>query len=183
MIDKDTIVTFEKTAKQLALGRVGNFLICLIVGGVFAFILIFLDDLPLAVLIAAGAACILAIIMGIALLREARALLKAGEGCRVTVTDQMLDWSYPISKQMQSFTIPLNEIDKIEQRVTRSRSGNGTPKTDFFIYQSNGSKKKLLAQHSGIYPRKVFLELERRGVTFETNNKRIGSRVSFKVSS
>lgn len=182
MTDHDqTEVRFVKTARQFALEKLGFVLVCLAVAGCFAVVGFVVDDLPTLFWIACGFVCLVATVMAIVLIREISEVMKSGADWSVVVSDHTLTWNSPVPEQMKSFSLPLAEIAEIEQRMTQYNNSKRSPKVEFFIKRTDGDTVKVDRQKSGIAPRKVFLELQRRGVAFRETNSVKGSKLQIKA--
>jgi len=174
-------IVFTKSARASAMEKALMALVSLIVGGGFAALIILLDDLHIAVIIAAGLAVLLSIVMTVKIIGEAIAVLKSGQEWRVEITQTTLNWYSPVPEIMQSFSVPLNHIRSVRRVFTQHRSKNQTATNKFYIEFTNGQSFELKEQMSGISPMKVFKALEGVGVDFIQDREIVGSRLKLSV--
>jgi len=174
-------IVFTKSARASAIEKALMALVSLIVGGGFAALIILLDDLHIAVIIAAGLAVLLSIVMTVKIIGEAIAVLKSGQEWRVEITQTTLNWYSPVPEIMQSFSVPLNNIRSVRRVYTQHRNKNQTATNKFYIEFINGEFFELKEQMSGISPMKVFKALEGVGVNFIQDKERVGSRLKVSV--
>ena len=177
-------IIFEKTASRLAAEKAGMLVIALLVGAAFASIFYFVDDDKLVwpVMLAAGVAILISVIMALKIIKEIIAVLQSGEPWKVIITNDILSWHSPIPDQMESFELKLSEISSVRQQVIRYKNSKRTPKTSFHIFQTNGKKLELKAQLCGINPHKVFKALESKNIEFQFVDEWKGSKLRYEVA-
>lgn len=167
-------VVFTRSATSMAIEKYVSLAVSVIVGLVFALISWFAEDLPMVAKAFFLFAVTIALILSVAMFRQARAILKDGRDWQVEITDEMLSWFSPIPEQMESFEVKLSDIASVHQKQIRFRNSDRAPKTTFHIEFTNGRKLKLDPQLCGINPIKVFRALESIGIEFALSTETKG---------
>lgn len=153
-------------------------MITVVVGVIFAAVALAVPDLPVLVIIGCVFGVLIAGVIGLKLMQEIRSVLAANQSWVVTVSDDLLKWESPVPEEMASFSTLLDGIDHVEQRRTRYKNSKRSPKTEFFIHFKSGEHRSLHPQTSGIYPDKVFKELQNRSVRYEQTTVEGGAKIA-----
>jgi len=175
-------IIFTKSARASAMEKALMALVAIIVGGGFAALIILLDDLHIAVIIAAGLAVLCSVWMAIKIIDEALSILKRGQDWRVEISGSHLSWHSPVPEIMQSFSVPLAHIRAVRHVYTQYKNSNRSPSNKFYIEFTNGQSYELKEQKVGISPMKVFKALQGVGIHFIEDRKIAGSKVKISVS-
>lgn len=173
------ITHFEKSARKVALEKSIYLVICILGAALFTVPILVVDELPTLALFGLVLGAVVAIVLAGVTFREISRIVRSGESWQVTVSDEALTWDAPVKEEMKSFSVAMSDILAVQEHVTGFRNSKRTPKTDFKIRLRSGKTIHLDKQRSGISPRKVFLELEARGVTFEQTDAWQGAK--FKI--
>ena len=123
-------------------------------------LIILLDDLHIAVIIAAGLAVLCSVWMAIKIIDEALSILKSGQDWHVEISGSHLSWHSPVPEIMQSFSVPLAHIRAVRHVYTQYKNSNRSPSNKFYIEFTNGQSYELKEQKVGISPMKVFKALQ-----------------------
>ena len=174
-------IVFTRSATSMAIEKYVSLAVSVIVGLVFALISWFAEDLPMFAKAFFLFAVTIALILSVAMFRQARAILKDGRDWQVEITDEMLSWFSPIPEQMESFEVKLSDIASVHQKQIRFRNSDRAPKTTFHIEFANGRQLKIDPQLCGINPIKVFRALENKGIEFVFSTETKGSKVGIKL--
>ena len=159
-------IVFTRSATSMAIEKYVSLAVSVIVGLVFALISWFAEDLPMFAKAFFLFAVTIALILSVAMFRQARAILKDGRDWQVEITDEMLSWFSPIPEQMESFEVKLSDIASVQQKQIQFRNSDRTPDTTFQIEFTDGRTLEIDPQLCGINPVKVFRVLEDKGIEF-----------------
>ena len=174
-------VVFTRTATSLALEKFAYLAVAVAVGLVFSSIFWFVETPPMIVKIASTIAVVIALIMSIKLIREAFTILKDGRNWQVEITDEKLSWFSPLPDQMEPFEAKLSDIASVQKKLIRYKNSKRSPKTTFHIEFTDGRKREIHPQLSGINPAKVFSALEVKGIEFVSSTETRGSKFGIKT--
>jgi len=118
-------------------------------------------------------------LIGISQLKSSLAFLKADGGWRVEINDEVLKWDSPLEELQKSFEIMLTDIEYIESvsvyeadYATEDDIGTGHT-TRYVIHMHTGAPIHLKEDISGIWPHRVFKDLEKRGIEYVKTIKRL----------
>ena len=94
-------------------------------------------------------------------------LICKGGGWQITIDREGINWVSPWKSVDDSFQIALEDLDRVETRISKVGSGSNTVK--YVLVARSGAEQKLNPS-SGIKLKNVIAELERLGVTHEVVN-------------
>lgn len=107
---------------------------------------------------------------GISQFKSSLAFLGVQGGWRVEIADETLRWDSPLEELQKSFKVNLDEIKyiesvRIESKDTVDELGSGV-RNRYVIHMTVGPKIHLRDDISGIWPHRVFKDLEKRGIKY-----------------
>ena len=95
-------------------------------------------------------------------------LIRKGGSWKIVIDREGVDWSSPCESVDASFQIAMEDINRVETRISKSGSSGSSWVTHYLVSHSGAEQK--LGAGSDIDLRDVVAELERLGVTHEVVN-------------